>query len=210
MFRVKICGITRLEDARFAVESGAWALGFIFYPASPRYVEPERVREILKQLEVLNLKVERAIGVFVNSTATEIFDVVRRSGVDTVQLHGDETPNFLDQLTNMKVFKAFRFEHEDQLPIILDYEAHAEAFLFDASVAGSYGGTGKLADWGLLAKIKSSKPLIVSGGLHPHNVRAAWEQLQPFALDLSSGVESSPGIKDQNKIRILFHNLGVS
>ena len=208
MTKLKICGLTRLEDAELALLQGAWALGFIFYPKSPRYVEPEKVREILSQLRLKGLQPVRSVGVFVNASAEEIRHTQQVSCIDTVQLHGDEEPAFLERLSDLRLWKVFRLKSADQLAEIPKFSSYVEAFLFDAAVVGSYGGTGQLADWGLLSQVKVDKPLIISGGLHPDNIRSALEQLKPYALDVSSGVEEAPGRKDAHKLKALFEALG--
>jgi phosphoribosylanthranilate isomerase len=208
MVRVKICGLTRLEDAACAVKSGAWALGFIFYPKSPRFIDPNAVGDILRQLKAQGFTPPCTVGVFVNASPDEIRQAKAQSGIDIVQLHGDESPDFLRSLSDLRVWKVFRLKSESELTLVSQFDAPCEAYLFDAAVAGAYGGTGQLADWGLLTRVKTDKPLIVSGGLHLDNARAAWQQLQPYALDLSSGVEDAPGIKSTQKIQALFHSLG--
>lgn len=207
--RIKICGLTNDCDAELAAQLGAWAFGFIFYPKSRRYVEPKSVRAILDRVAQKGLRPERAVGVFVNESAQTIRDVVRDSGIDTVQLHGEESPDFARQFQDVKVWKAFRLQNEAQISALDTYEDCVEAFLFDAAVPGQYGGTGQLANWDLLAKVPRRKPMIVSGGLGPHNARDAWERFQPFALDLASGVEATVGIKDHQKLKQLFGQEGA-
>lgn len=210
MVRVKICGLTRQEDAALALRLGAWALGFIFHRPSPRYIEPEAVAALLTQLKSEGLQPHLAVGVFVNADAKTIHDYARRSGVDTVQLHGDEDPALLEQIEGLGIIKAFRLRSAEQLAEIAAFEDYAEAFLFDAALPGQYGGTGQLSDWHLVAQVRSAKPLILSGGLNADNVVAAYKQLQPYALDLSSGVEERPGIKDPVKLHQLFQQLGAA
>lgn len=202
--RIKICGITQTEDARLAMDLGAWALGFIFYAKSPRFIEARRVRNILDELAADGLVPERKVGVFVNATATEIQKVSQESGIDTVQLHGDETVDFCQSLKDLRLWKAFRLRTAEQLKELPAFESCVEAFLFDAAVPGQYGGTGHTTDWSLVAGIKSSRPLILSGGLNPDNLQAAAAAVPAFAFDLSSGVEAKPGIKDADKLRKLF------
>lgn len=202
--RIKICGITRLEDARLSLELGAWALGFIFFAKSPRYVEPEAVKKILDALQVEGLRPQHAVGVFVNASAAEIQDVIQRSGIDTVQLHGDETADFSRSLYPLPLWKAFRLRSAEQLNELPLFEASVQGFLFDAAVAGQYGGTGHTTDWPLVARAQSTKPILLSGGLNPDNIQAAAAAVPAFAFDLSSGVEESPGIKDADKLRKLF------
>jgi phosphoribosylanthranilate isomerase len=201
---IKICGITRTEDARLALQLGAWALGFIFYEKSPRYITPEAVKQILDALAAEGLVPERKVGVFVNASADQIQNTLAIAGIDTVQLHGDETPAFCQSLNGMRLWKAFRLRSADQLLELPAFEPAIEAFLFDAAVAGQYGGTGHTTDWSLVAGIRSSRPLILSGGLHPENLQAAAASVPAFAFDLSSGVEATPGIKNADKLRKLF------
>ncbi len=208
MSRVKICGLTRYEDAELALQLGAWGLGFIFYAKSPRYVTPEAVREILQRLQAKGLQAERHVGVFVNASAEEIRHVKEVSGIDTIQLHGDEDLTFVKHLSDLRLWKVFRLKTEEQLGEIPPYAPWVEAFLCDAAVTGTYGGTGQLADWGLLARMPTETPLIASGGLHADNIRSAADQLKPFALDVSSGVEEAPGRKDTQKMKALFEALG--
>ena len=208
--RIKICGITRTEDARLAMQLGAWSLGFIFYEKSPRYISADAVRRILDALAAEGIVPERKVGVFVNASAAHIRDTVKISGIDTVQLHGDETPELCQQVSGLTLWKAFRLRSADQLLALPAFEPFAEAFLFDAAVPGQYGGTGHTTDWNLVAGIQSSRPLILSGGLHPENIQAAMTAVPAFAFDLSSGVEAEPGIKDANKLRKLFSARGPS
>lgn len=202
---VKICGITREEDARLAIDLGAWALGFICYPKSPRYVDAHRIRAIIDSLP--GETKARMVAVFVNADAKTILDVVAISGVDTIQLHGDETATICAELKELSLWKAFRLYHEGQFKLTEPFTPHIEAFLYDAAVPGQYGGTGHLVDWDLLDKAPRAKPLLVSGGLNPENALSAWQRFKPLALDLSSGVESSPGIKDPDKLNRLFSAL---
>lgn len=202
--RIKICGITRSEDARLALKLGAWALGFIFYEKSPRYIPAEDVRRILDELAAEGLVPERKVGVFVNASADLIQKTVKISGIDTVQLHGDESAEFCQSLKGPKLWKAFRLRSAEQLLALPSFEPFTEAFLFDAAVPGQYGGTGHTTDWSLVAGIQSSRPLILSGGLNPDNIQAAAAAVPAFAFDLSSGVEVKPGIKDADKLRKLF------
>ncbi len=203
---VKICGITRLEDARKAAALGAWAVGFIFYPKSPRYIAPEAAAAIVGALPAQLLKV----GVFVDASAEQMKEAARLSGITHYQLHGRETPETAGAL-DLPWFKVFRLvEYTD----LKDLDRFAElkgfqGFLFDAPVSpqGDFGGTGKVSNWILAAQAKSHGPVILSGGLNASNAREARAQVAPFAIDLSSGVESAPGIKDHQKIEELFHEL---
>lgn len=210
--RVKICGITRLEDAQVAVVEGAWALGFIFYRQSPRYVAPDLVRGILAALAQSGTSPEKTVGVFVNASVAEIHEVVAISGVNCIQLHGDESPEMMGALAlklassgqNCELIKAFRLKSKDDLSKPAPYLNAVAAILCDAAQGDVYGGTGKVADWSLVTQLRASKPLILAGGLNAANVVSAIHATKPFAIDLSSGVESSPGRKDHRMIRDLF------
>jgi phosphoribosylanthranilate isomerase len=202
---VKICGITRFEDAAEAVRLGAWALGFIFYPQSSRYIEPARAKRILQQLAEAGCYPQKTVGVFVNETADHMNQVAAEVGLTTLQLHGDEPADCLKNLAYESI-KAVRLRDDDQLSTLAAYQDVAY-ILVDAAVPGAYGGTGCLADWNLAQRVKSWKPLILSGGLGVDNLVSAWRTVQPAALDLSSGVEEAPGVKSRIKLRRLFQKL---
>ncbi len=206
--RIKICGITRLEDARLAMELGAWSLGFIFWAKSPRSIAAAAAKDILVSLAQLGLKPQHAVGVFVNASASEIRQVATASGIDTVQLHGDESPDLCAELQDLHVWKAFRLRSAEQLLALPDFEPSVQAFLFDAAVAGQYGGTGHTTDWKLVTSIRSPQSIILSGGLNPENLATAEAEVGAFAYDLSSGVESAPGVKDHEKLKKLFAQRG--
>jgi phosphoribosylanthranilate isomerase len=201
--RVKICGLTRAEDAALAQELGAWALGFVFYPKSKRYIDPQQAQTIIQTLP----NPARAIGVFVNQT-DEALAIAKKIPLGGVQLHGDETPEDckkVKQNFSGLVIKAFRPETEDDLNAIHLYKGAVDYILLDAAAPGQWGGTGKTTDWTLAAKAAEiGIPLILAGGLTAENILAADRQVKPFALDLSSGVEISPGIKDTDKLKRLF------
>lgn len=199
---IKVCGITRLEDAQLAVDLGAFALGFIFYAKSPRYIAPEKVRKIITEL-----RCERpvlTVGVFVNSSADELREYSEIAGIDILQLHGDESPVFVESLKNYRLWKAFRLKDEGLFELLPLYQNHVEAFLFDAAVEGHYGGTGQQLDGALVSKIPKNHPFILAGGLDASNAKYVFDRHLPMALDLSSGVESSPGFKDPHKLKNLF------
>lgn len=195
--RVKICGITRAEDALLACELGAWAIGFIAYPKSPRFIEAQTVAEIVKQLPEQVLKV----GVFVNESTEHVQHYAQQAGLTHVQLHGHEPPEMLEQLS-FPVFKAFRLETPADLENLKPY-AQAKAFLIDAPTQ-AWGGSGHQANWDLAKQVKHQGKLILAGGLKAENIVAAITHTQPWAVDLSSGVESAPGIKDPQKLKDLF------
>jgi phosphoribosylanthranilate isomerase len=203
---VKICGLTRAEDACRAHDLGAWALGFILYPPSKRYIAPATLSTLYQALP----KGANIAGVFVNQM-TEIQNILQQIPLTLVQLHGDETPEDCHALRNAfggKIIKAFRPQSVADIDAMAGYEGCVDYFLIDAAVAGTYGGTGQTADWALALQAKKhNTPLILSGGLQPDNIAKAAEHVQPFALDLASGVEASPGIKDADKLQKLFSTL---
>jgi phosphoribosylanthranilate isomerase len=194
---VKICGITRLEDAEAAVELGAGALGFVFWPKSPRYVDPERARAIAAQLPAF----VTTVGVFVDQPPRLVNGVAARVGLSAVQLHGDETTEMLDHI-DRPVVKAFGLaatpvEAADAWPARV-------RLLIDAHDPEKRGGTGRTVDWARAAAIAARRPVLLAGGLTPANVADAIRAVRPFGLDISSGVESAPGLKDRARLRALF------
>jgi phosphoribosylanthranilate isomerase len=199
--RVKICGLTREEDAKRAEELGAWALGFIFYPKSKRYIEPAQAAQIIATVKT------PTVGVFVNQTG-DVIDIARQAGLKGVQLHGDEAPEDCARIkTNFTGFiiKAFRLETDDDIAGIADYRGKIDYALLDAGTGGQYGGTGHTFDWNLAVKAADAGiPLILAGGLTAENIAAANAKVKPYAADLSSGVESAPGVKDPAKLEALF------
>ncbi|MST95015.1 MAG: phosphoribosylanthranilate isomerase [Pedosphaera sp.] len=193
---VKICGITNLADAQAAVDAGADALGFMFYEPSARNIAPAAAREIIAQLPPRVAKV----GVFVNAPAEVIHRMAAECGLDTVQLHGEETPEFCAQFASLKVWKAVRVRDEGSLRALPAYET--DAWLLDSYVAGHAGGTGEKFNWELAVAAKAlGRPIILAGGLTPANIAAAVQQVRPFGVDVSSGVEAAPGRKDAAKMR---------
>ena len=195
MTEIKICGITRLEDALCAAECGADAVGFIFHPASPRYVTPEQAREIIAQLPGGIAK----IGVFVNRPAEEVERTVEACGLDLIQLHGDESPAYCRLFPPGRVIKAVFLRSPEDLAQLEAYTVRA--FLADARDAGRYGGTGKRADWELAVELAESHPLILAGGLNAENIAEALAVVAPGAVDINSGCERTPGIKDHYRLR---------
>lgn len=200
--RVKICGITRVEDANLAIELGAAALGFNFYPKSPRYIAPAAARAIIQKLPPFVM----AVGVFANETdGAHLAAIAREAGVTTVQLHGPASPlpglgsEALDGFTMLQaiaVSKGFK-------PALLQH-LKANAFLLDAFDPALHGGTGKTFDWSLAREAKNFGTVILAGGLTPENVGQAIREVRPYAVDVASGVESAPGIKDPEKLRTFF------
>ena len=195
MIHVKICGITNHDDAQAAVEAGADALGFVFYPPSPRYVSPEQVTQIIQKLPPF----VTTVGLFVDVGLEMVNDLAVRCGLDRIQLHGGETPAFCNQVTQ-PVIKAFRMKSAESLRQLPSYQV--SAYLLDTYVEGALpGGTGTSFPWGLAAQAKAYGPVILAGGLTPDNVAIAIAQTCPYGVDVSSGVESAPGIKDHRKVR---------
>jgi phosphoribosylanthranilate isomerase len=198
MTQIKICGITNEEDALYAAGCGAAALGFIFYAASPRYVAPEEVRRVVKGLPE---KIVR-VGVFVNESVREVKRIVQYCGLDFVQLHGDESVEYCHNFPPAMIIKAFDLRSEIDLTRALSY--NVAAILVDSGETGIYGGTGKKSNWDLALRVKSKKPLILSGGLNETNIKEALKKVAPHALDINSGVEMNPGKKDHKKITRIF------
>ena len=196
--QVKICGITNEKDALCAAGCGAAALGFIFYPPSPRYIKPEDARKIIRILPKEIVKV----GVFVNEKAAEIKRVMKYCAFDMIQLHGDESPEFCHNFPASRTIKAVELKNEDDLNHAYSY--NVAAILIDRRHTGLYGGTGKKANWDLACRIKDKKPLILSGGLNEGNIAEALQTVAPAALDINSGVELSPGKKDHTKLTRIF------
>lgn len=198
MTRVKICGITNLEDALLSAKFGADALGFNFYERSPRYISPEKARGIVERLPVEVLKV----GVFVNENLEKIVEIVEVARLDALQLHGEETPEFARKLkarTNLEIIKAFRVSPEFQPEDVLRYEV--DAILLDAYNPREHGGTGETFDWEIAKKVREIFPkMYLAGGLSHENVRCAIYITKSFAVDTCSGIEEIKGKKDNVKL----------
>ena len=193
MVRVKICGITNLEDALAAVESGADAVGFVFAP-SPRQITPEKAGEIAAQLPPFVCRV----GVFVNNSLEQVQEAMLVAGLNMAQLHGAESPEYCQALFP-RVIKSFRVKDESVLRDIPQYKV--SAYLLDSYNVVLKGGTGEPFDWSIARSASRLGRVILSGGLNPDNVRQAIEQVELYAVDVSSGVESSPGKKDHAKLK---------
>jgi phosphoribosylanthranilate isomerase len=196
--QIKICGITNEEDALFAAGSGASALGFIFYPSSPRYIKPDAARKIIQKLPP-NLV---TVGVFVNESAEDVQKIFTDCGFDMIQLHGDESPEYCRQFPQARLIKAVELKNETDLQRAESYPV--TAILVDSRHAGLYGGTGKIANWELAGRLKRKKPLILSGGITEINVAEALQTVAPAALDINSGVEIQPGKKDPVRLKRIF------
>lgn len=197
MIRVKICGITRWEDARLACEQGAWALGFNFYEKSPRAIAPATAWGIRRRLP----ESVEAIGVFVNWKPTAVVALARSLELSGIQLHGDECAAHVNFCAKrLPVIKAFRVDAGFSAKSFAFFRT-ASAFLLDGARPGQYGGSGETTDWPLAARAARRHRVILAGGLTPENVAAAIYAVRPYAVDVTSGVESRPGKKDPGKLR---------
>ena len=192
--KVKICGVRTVEEAMAAVDAGADALGFNFWPQSARYAEPKSVREIIKRVSPIAC----TVGVFVNEEAKRIVEIASELGLNAVQLLGDESPGFCDQLGSVKTIKAIRVGQDFNPSLIGQYRV--DMVLLDSSIQGSYGGTGRRFDWQIAIDAKRLAPIILAGGLTTENVWDAITQVRPAAIDVCSGVEAEPGRKDLEKL----------
>jgi len=189
---VKICGITRREDAEAAVEAGASAIGFVFWPKSPRFIDPYRARAIAARL----LPFVTPVGLFVDQPLEHVNAVASLVRLGAVQLHGDETPEFAASIA-APVIRALPIEKANAWP-------EGTTLLLDAHDPVQRGGTGRTIDWTAAAAIASRRRVLLAGGLTPDNVAEAIAQVRPFGIDVSSGVERAPGIKDHQRLRALF------
>jgi phosphoribosylanthranilate isomerase len=206
--RIKFCGLTRAQDVRSAVQAGADALGFVFYANSPRYIAPAQAALLMQAVPVMVAKV----GLFVNASTQEVVHAVQTTGVDLLQFHGDETPELCEitaRAAQRPYVRAIHVAPEhtaaDLLHCLQTYP-NAKAFLFDTA-STSYGGSGKTFEWSVLQSLLTANPanvpahpLVLSGGLNAQNVTDAIKRVRPFAVDVSSGIESAKGIKDAQKI----------
>ena len=192
--RVKVCGITRVEDALAAVRLGAYAIGFIFWDNSARYIDPQVAHKIVKALPPF----VSVVGVYVNPSSELVEETCSIAGLNLLQFHGDETPEFCGQFS-LPYIKAVRTRNGIDLLQYAAQYSNSSGLLLDSYVEGIPGGTGNTFDWGLIPQ-NLSLPLILSGGLHAENVCAAIRKVKPWAVDVSSGVEVSKGIKDADKI----------
>jgi phosphoribosylanthranilate isomerase len=204
MTRVKVCGIRRLEDALLAAELGASALGFVFWPSSPRFLDPYQARPIAAALPPF----VTTVGVFVDQPLSYVVGVARLLNLGAVQLHGHEQPESYRHLTH-RVIKSVAVEDgSDCIPAVRAVLARATVLL-DAHDSIRRGGTGRTIDWRQAEMAARVRRVILSGGLNPDNVRGAVDAVQPYAVDVSSGVESSPGVKDPGRLHAFFAALGA-
>jgi len=198
MMHLKYCGFTNEQDLHLAYSFGIRIFGFIFYPKSPRHVTSKQVHDMTQKLPPFVIKV----GVFVNESASVIQDTIQTAGLSCIQLHGEESPEFCQQF-HCPVIKAFRVFDEKDLSFLSDYSV--SAVLLDSKVPDQYGGTGQTFNWALAIKAKqhTQSPLILSGGIHLHNIEKAIKEVSPYAIDMASGIEIAPGQKDPDKMRAI-------
>jgi len=200
--QIKICGMTNLADARYCAALGADYLGFIQYPASPRYVHPTLAQEIIEWVEG-----PQSVGVFVNENPDAVNQIASDAGFDLVQLHGDETPEYCRQIEK-PVIKAIRVKSShtaDQLRRTMEgYRSSVSLFLLDSFVLGLPGGTGRISPWRTAAAVSGDYPVILAGGLGADNVVEAVETVRPVGIDVASGVEKTPGRKNFEAVDRLF------
>lgn len=202
--RVKVCGLTRREDAVLAVDLGADALGFIFWPKSPRAIAPREARDLHAGLPALVSRV----GVFVNAAPADVSEVVRVAGLDVVQLHGDEpVESYAD--VGARLMKVASLESEADVARVVAWPGGVTP-LVDAVDRERRGGTGRLADWELAARVAAARPMLLAGGLNAENLGEALARVRPWGVDVSSGVEDAPGIKSPARLRAFFASLAVA
>jgi len=201
MTRTKVCGITRVVDARSAVASGADALGLVFYEKSPRHVTVQQAVELAKAIPPF----VTVVGLFVNPSEDEVRNVLRQVPLDVLQFHGEESPDFCAQF-GRPYLKAVRVRQGVDLVQCAARYADAQGLLLDAYIEGTHGGTGELFDWALITH-ELPLPVILSGGLHAGNVAEAIRQVRPYAVDVSSGVEAAKGIKDPAKVAAFINEV---
>ena len=196
--KVKICGITNVEDAAVAVEAGADALGFVFYRKSPRYIEPTLARQIIMNLPPLVIPV----GVFVDEDQQVVRSLMDDCGLEIAQLHGNELAIYCKEL-GRTILKALRVKDRSTFLALAEYRGRAgvRGFVLDAFSEQAYGGTGQMIDWQLAAEAAKAANILLAGGLTPDNVTKAIQAVQPYGVDVSSGVERAPGKKDHEKVR---------
>ena len=204
--KVKICGVTSLHDAELAAAGGAWAVGLVFYPGSARRCELDAAAEIGA---ALRRRVE-VVGVFVNAALDEVVATAEAANLSMLQLHGDEGPSYCEEVrrrSGLKVIKAARVKGAASIRALS--ACRTDLHMLDAHVEGQPGGTGESFDWSLAAEHPRTPPIVLSGGLRADNVAQAIEIVGPFAVDVSSGVEASPGRKDPDELRRFFEAAGA-
>ncbi|MEY4705590.1 MAG: N-(5-phosphoribosyl)anthranilate isomerase [Nitrospirota bacterium] len=206
MTKVKICGITSAEDAAVAVEAGADALGFVLYRKSPRYIEPTLARQIIMSLPPL----VTPVGVFVNEDQQVVKNLMDDCGLALAQLHGNESAAYCQEL-GRPILKALRMRDRSSFLALAEFQGRAgvRGFVLDAFSDQAYGGTGQVIDWQLAAEVAKAANILLAGGLTPDNVGKAIQTVQPYGVDVSSGVEREPGKKDHGKVRAFIRAVRV-
>lgn len=199
--RIKICGTTNRDDAWAAVAAGVDALGFIFAEKSPRCISPEDAKKIIVELPPF----VDLVGVFVDKDPTELEEIVHYCGLNHVQLHGQESPEYCKELASRfpvtRIMKAFRVSDMSRVADFVQYNDVVSGFLLDTYSKGQSGGTGKTFNWDIIPTLGLKRPFILAGGLSPENIEAAITNVQPYAVDINSGIELSPGVKDHEKLQ---------
>ena len=193
--KVKVCGITSYADAAMALDHGVDALGFNFFPGSSRFIDPVSARQIIERLPPLSV----SVGLFVNTPTEDVAEMARVAGIQVLQLHGDESPEYCRKLCDWPLIKAVRIGRGPIEESLQDYPV--SAFLLDSKDDVLFGGTGRSFEWSRAQEIKSIRPVILAGGLRADNVREAIRKVIPYAVDVCSGVESAPGKKSTRKLR---------
>ena len=203
--RIKICGITNLKDALLASAYGAWAVGFIFYKKSPRFISPNTAAKIIAKLPPF----VTPVGVFVNESYRRVIKTAHLCHLSALQFHGDEPPDYCQRFKGFKIIKAVRVQRRIHLALFKKYSV--DAFLLDTYHEDLFGGTGKPFDWAQAKKMRAIKiPIILSGGLNPQNIVRAYKSVHPYAVDIASGVEISPGQKSPRLLKALFQKTEIS
>jgi phosphoribosylanthranilate isomerase len=193
--KVKVCGITSYSDAAFALDQGVDALGFNFFPRSLRYIDPAKARSIIGRLPPF----ATTVGLFVNEENPEaVCEAARQAAVQVLQFHGDESPSYCRYFASWPLIKALRLDRASVASELREYPVHA--FLLDSRDDALFGGTGKTFDWSLAELVKGIRPIVLAGGLKPENVGEAIREVQPYGVDVCSGVESVPGKKDAGRL----------
>jgi len=196
--RVKICGITNIDDALAAVDFGVDALGFVFFKGSPRYLSYDKAVSIIKNLPSFIT----TVGVFVNERPDQIERVINLTGIDVIQLHGDEPPEMCK--TSRRIIKAIRVRSLENLEPLKTYREKVSAFLLDTFTLSAFGGTGQKFNWDIALEAKQFGRIILAGGLTPENIEEAIRHVRPYGVDVSSGVESEKGKKDHKKMKLFI------
>lgn len=203
--KLKICGLTSLNDARFVSGALAHYMGFIFYEASPRYIEPAKAGAIINWIEG-----PQCVGVFVNQPLDDVNMIARQTGLDMVQLHGNESAEYCG-LVEKPIIKVIHIKEditaESLEKNIALYRSNVDYLLFDTKLDDQWGGTGQPFDWNILDKVSGDLPFFLSGGLHLGNIRDACEMVRPYAVDISSGLEEKPGVKSYDKIEDFMNQM---